>query len=47
MEVQFTVAKAMKQVKMWGDWFIVWGIYTKAAVYVFPHQKEEFNTYGT
>jgi hypothetical protein len=47
LEFKFGVAKAVKQVKMSGDWFIAWGIYSNAAVYVFPHRKEEFNMYGT
>ena len=47
MELKFGVAKPVKQVKTSGDWFIAWGIYTKAATYVFPHRKEEFDTYGT
>ena len=47
MEFKFGVAKAVKQVKTSGDWFIAWGIYLKATVYVFPHRKEEFDTYGT
>ena len=37
MELKFGVAKPVKQVNMSGDWFIAWGIYTKAATYVFPH----------
>ena len=47
MEVKFGVAKPIKQVKTSGDWFIAWGIYSKAAVYVFPHRKDEFDTYAT
>ena len=47
MEVKFRVAKPVKQVKSSGDWFIAWGIYSKAALYVFPHRKEEFDEYGT
>jgi hypothetical protein len=47
MEVKFGVAKPIKQVKTSGDWFIAWGIYSRAAVYVFPHRKEEFDVYGT
>ena len=47
MEVNFGVAKPIKQVKTLGNWFIAWGIYSRAAVYIFPHWKEEFNVYGT
>ena len=47
MEVKFRITKPIKQVKTSGDWFIAWGIYSKAAVYVFPDRKEEFNDYGT
>ena len=47
MEVKFGIAKPIKQVKTSRDWFIAWGIYFKAAVYMFPHWKEEFDDYGT
>ena len=47
MELKFRVAKPGKQVKMSGDWFIAWGIYSRAATYIFPHRKEELNEYGT
>ena len=47
MEVKFGVAKPVKQVKTSGDWFIAWENYSRAAVYVFPHRKEEFDSYGT
>ena len=47
MELKFGVSKPVKQVKTSGDWFITWGIYTRAATYVFPHWKEEFDSYGT
>ena len=47
MELKFGVSKPVKQVKTSGDWFIAWGIYARAATYVFPHRKEEFDTYGT
>ena len=47
MEVKFGVAEPIKQVKTSGDWFIAWRIYSKAAMYVFLHRKEEFNDYGT
>ena len=47
MEFKFGVAKPIKQVKTSGDWFIAWGIYSRAARYVFLHWKEELNEYGT
>ena len=47
MELKFGVAKPVKQVKTSGDWFIAWGIYSRAATYVFPHRKEELDEYGT
>jgi hypothetical protein len=47
MEVKFGITKPVKQVRTSGEWFIAWGSYTKAAVYVFPHRKEEFDSYGT
>ena len=43
MELKFRVTKPIKQVKMSRDWSIVWGIYTRAAAYMFPHWKEEFD----
>ena len=47
MEVKFGASKPVKQVKTSGDWFIAWGSYTRAAAYVFPHRREEFDTYGS
>jgi hypothetical protein len=47
MELKFGVAKPVKQVKTSGDWFIAWGSYSKAATYVFPHRKDEFDSYGS
>ena len=47
MEVKFGITKPIKQVKTSGDWFITWGIYSKAAMYMFPYQKEQLNDYGT
>jgi hypothetical protein len=47
MEVKFGIAKPVKHVKTSGEWFIAWGHYTKAACYVFPHRKEEFDVYGS
>jgi hypothetical protein len=47
MELKFGVAKPIKRVKTSGDWFIAWGAYTKAVVFVFPHRKEELELYGT
>ena len=46
MEVKFGVVKPVKHVKTSGDWFIAWGSYTNAVCYVFPHRREEVNTYG-
>ncbi|KIM81521.1 hypothetical protein PILCRDRAFT_787250 [Piloderma croceum F 1598] len=47
MELKFGVAKPVKQVKTSRDWFIAWGSYSKAATYVFPHRKDEFDSYGS
>jgi hypothetical protein len=47
MELKFGVAKPVKQVKTSGDWFIAWGSYSKAVTYVFPHRKDEFDSYGS
>ena len=46
MEVKFGIAKPIKHVKTSGDWFIAWGSYMNAACYVFPHRREEFESYG-
>jgi hypothetical protein len=35
MEVKFRVMKPVKPVKTSRDWFIAWGNYLRAAVYVF------------
>ena len=47
LEVKFGVSKPIKHVKTSGDWFIAWRNYTNAACYVFPHRKDEFDTYGS
>jgi hypothetical protein len=47
MELKFGVAKPVKQVKTSRDWFIAWGSYSKVATYVFPHRKDEFDSYGS
>lgn len=47
IQFKFGATKAVKQVKNAGDWFIAWGLYTKAAAFVFPHRKEELDLYGT
>jgi hypothetical protein len=47
LEVKFGVSKPIKHVKTSGDWFIAWWNYTNAACYVFPHRKDEFDTYGS
>jgi hypothetical protein len=46
MEVKFRVSKLSKLVKLSGEWFIAWGAYKKAATFVFPHRKGEFQLYG-
>ena len=46
MEVKFGVTKPAKRVKTSGEWFIAWGAYSKAATFVFPHRKEEFEEYA-
>jgi hypothetical protein len=46
MEVKFGTTKPSKTVKTSGDWFIAWGAYSKAAVFVFPHRREEFDEYS-
>jgi hypothetical protein len=45
IQFKFGAAKAVKQVKTSGDWFIAWGCYMQAALFAFPHQKSELQTY--
>jgi hypothetical protein len=47
IQFKFGAAKAVKQVKTSGDWFIAWGCYTQVASFTFPHQKSELQTYGS
>lgn len=47
MEFKFSVAKPIKQVKTSGDWFITWGIYSRAITFVFLHRAEEISSYTT
>jgi len=37
IQFKFGVARAVKQVKTSGDWFIAWGLYMKVALFAFPH----------
>jgi hypothetical protein len=46
IQFKFGATTAIKKVKTAGDWFIAWGIYTKALVFVFPHRKSELDDYG-
>jgi hypothetical protein len=46
IQFKFGATTAVKKVKTAGDWFIAWGIYTKALVFVFPHRKSELDDYG-
>jgi hypothetical protein len=46
IQFKYGAAKAIKQVKTSGDWFIAWGLYTQAAVFAFPHRKSELDSYG-
>ena len=47
IQFKFCAAKAVKQVKTSGDWFIAWGMYTKVASFAFPHRKSELKIYGS
>jgi len=47
IQFKFGAARAVKQVKTSGDWFITWGLYTQAALFAFPHRKSELETYGS
>jgi hypothetical protein len=47
IQFKFGAAKAVKQVKTSGDWFIAWGLYTQAAAFAFPHRRSELETYGS
>jgi hypothetical protein len=46
IQFKFGATTAVKKVKTAGDWFIAWGIYTKALVFVFSHRKSELDDYG-
>ena len=46
IQFKFGASKAVKQVETSGDWFIAWGLYTQAAMFVFPHRKSELESYG-
>ena len=46
IQFKFGATRAVKQVKTSGDWFIAWGLYTKAASFAFPHQRAELEMYG-
>jgi hypothetical protein len=46
IQFKFGAAKAVKQVKSSGEWFIAWGIYTQAVSFAFPHRKSELDAYG-
>ena len=47
IQSKFSAVKTVKQVKTSGDWFIVWGMYTKVASFTFPHRKSEFKIRGS
>ena len=47
IQFKFGAEKAIKQVRTSGDWFIAWGMYTKVAVFTFPHRKLELEIYGS
>ena len=46
IQFKFGATRAVKQVKTSGDWFIAWGLYTKAASFAFPHRRAELEMYG-
>jgi hypothetical protein len=46
IQLKFGAARAVKQVKTSGNWFITWGLYTQVALFTFLHRKSELETYG-
>jgi hypothetical protein len=46
IQFKYGAAKAIKQVKTSGEWFIAWGLYTQVGAFAFPHHKSELDSYG-
>ena len=46
IQFKFGAARAAKQVKTSGDWFIVWNMYSKVVMFAFPHRQNELQHYS-
>ena len=46
IQFKFGTARAAKQVRTSGDWFIAWNMYSKAVAFAFPHRQSELQCYG-
>ena len=46
IQFKFGAARAAKQVKTSGDWFIAWNMYLKAVTFTFPHRQNELQYYS-
>ena len=45
IQFKFGAVKAFKHVKTFGDWFIVWNIYSKAISFASPHRLGKLSMY--
>jgi len=46
IQFKFGAARPIKHVKNAGDWFIAWGMYSKAVTFAFPHRFSELASYS-
>ena len=46
IQFKFGAARAAKQVKTSGDWFIAWNMYLKVVMFAFPHRQNELQHYS-
>jgi hypothetical protein len=46
IQFKFGAARPIKHVKNAGDWFVAWGMYSKAVTFAFPHRFSELASYS-
>ena len=46
IQFKFGAARPVKHVKNAGDWFVAWGMYSKAVAFAFPHRFTELALYS-
>ena len=46
IQFKFGTARATKQVRSSGDWFIAWNMYSKVVAFAFPYRQNELQCYG-